>query len=784
MYREALVVGINTYQHCNHLTAPAENAEALAQGLSRNGHFRIHRLPETMANGQQIMARKVGVSVLQLKRLLVQLFQPDQAQVPEVGLFYFSGYAYQVSEGSAAGSYLVTSDSNPKRGNYGLPLQWLRQLVAESPISQHVIWLDCCHSGHSQVNLAEASVNAGQAGRSGCFISSGCDFEANWQDPDSSFSWLSKTLLKGLTRPTAGTQRVNSDRLVDYVRAQHQHDFQQPFICTYGQPIALAQPAHSPVAAAPQATLPNHCPYQGLQAFECNDIDPQYFYGREALTAQLLTKLQQNNFLALVGTVGSGKSSVLRAGVLAQLRSGHLIEQSDQWQIQIMQPGQRPLQQLAIAWAEPHNPHVERAETIRRVSKTLSQGELGLTHLVEQSLEQSAAPRVLLVIDQFEELFSLCRDRTERERFLATLLTTVDQLPEHFSLIIAMQAEALGDCLAEPYFGLADRIQQARVMVRSLAPAELEAALAKPAEQAGLSVEASLKRQILVDAERHNTPLPLIQYCFLELWRQQRDRKLQFSTYQISGRITHSLDKRATAIYRDLPPQLQATAKHIFLALVQHGPRQQFSCQAVLQHRLINAYQAASAIQEVIEVFATARLLTLQEVVQYHDHTKAIEVRIAHASLVEHWSLLNRWLAERQVGQAKPPERQITNITTTSTVRPISTLRPTSTPPKTTPKITPSLTPRRGNVTTFQPELQRQRSVRPRRRTQPPPTSRSPKPASVKRPQPQADRKPIPWRSQIRAWATGACWLLVPVLVAAAVGEYILRERQVQQHYT
>jgi energy-coupling factor transporter ATP-binding protein EcfA2 len=381
-----------------------------------------------------------------------------------------------------------------------------------------------------------------------------------------------------------------------------------------------------------------------LYPFKATAVDAQYFYGRETLTLQLVAKLAQANFLAIIGAAGSGKSSVLQAGLVHQLRSGEAIAGSEQWQIHVMHPGEHPLQQLALAWVDPNLSHGERAAACRTLSTTLAQRVTGLRDRVRTA----SAPRIVLIIDQVEEVFDLCHDSTERERFFGTLFCALDDVPDRFSLILAMRAEAMGRCLEQDYSGLADRIQAAMVLVKPLTATELEAAIRQPAERAGLTVEPMLVQQICRDRDRDNSPLPLIQYCLFELWRQQRQQTLQFSTYEICGRITHALDNRATSIYSRLSPRLQDTTKHIFLSLVHSGPSRQLTRRWVLQHRLVTAYQPEGATQEVIERFAKARLLIIEEVLQPQDYTKALAIAIAHDALLEHWSLLNRWLAEAQ----------------------------------------------------------------------------------------------------------------------------------------
>ncbi len=166
MSRDALIVGINTYEtpSLNNLQAPAEDAEAIAKLLEQYSNFNlIRRLPEAISEETQqpYVGKKLEVSFTELEDALVKLFKPEGQNIPDTALFYFSGHGIRNTKGIQEG-FLATSDVNPDVGFKGLSLQWLRRLLAESPIKQQVIWLDCCHSGEL-LNFNEA--NPGE----GCF---------------------------------------------------------------------------------------------------------------------------------------------------------------------------------------------------------------------------------------------------------------------------------------------------------------------------------------------------------------------------------------------------------------------------------------------------------------------------------------------------------------------------------------------------------------------------------------------------------------------------------------
>jgi uncharacterized caspase-like protein len=145
MSRDALIVGINTYQHLNPLTAPALDAEAIAQRLEQDGDFKkLVRLPETIQTDgvkKAVVSQTGSVSQLALEKALKQLFLPGSDQIPQTALFYFSGHGLRDEDGFDKG-YLATSDTNPKHPRSGISLRWLQWLLSESPVKQQIIWLD------------------------------------------------------------------------------------------------------------------------------------------------------------------------------------------------------------------------------------------------------------------------------------------------------------------------------------------------------------------------------------------------------------------------------------------------------------------------------------------------------------------------------------------------------------------------------------------------------------------------------------------------------------------
>ena len=326
MSRDALVVGLNNYSHSTipNLTAPAIDGEAIATLLKQQGEFQVWRLPEAVNQGDNSLyiGQELQVSLTTLEDALIKLFKPEGKNIPDTALFYFSGHGIRKTKGITEG-FLATSDVNPDMGFNGLSLQWLRRLLQDSPIKQQIVWLDCCHSGEL-LNIKEADPGEKGYSRDRCFIAASREFEVAYEDVGETISVLTKILIKGLDPKRCPTQWITNYDLVTYIDQHLKGATQRPIYSNFGEPIKLTWRGESTQNKEinQPANSRDICPYKGLEYFDCNEEDPKYFKGRDKLTDQLIDKVRQSNFLAIIGASGSGKSSVLRAGLLHQLKLG------------------------------------------------------------------------------------------------------------------------------------------------------------------------------------------------------------------------------------------------------------------------------------------------------------------------------------------------------------------------------------------------------------------------------------------------------------------------------
>ncbi|OUL36098.1 caspase family protein [Nostoc sp. 106C] len=643
MSRDALVVGINTYSYdrLKNLTAPAQDAEAIAQLLENSGEFKVKRLPaiKDKQNNTIRVGKTTQVTLTQLEEAIVELFKPEGRNIPDTALLYFSGHGLRKNRGIQEG-YLATSDVNPDLGNWGIRWKWLRELLQESPVRQQIIWLDCCYSGEL-LNFAEADPGDRGKGRDRCFIAASREFEVAYETIDSKHSVLTQALLQGLKPRGQEDTWVTNYTLIDVIN-QRLHIFpQRPIFANSGGAINLTRTWQAPNPDS-NSVVTNICPYRGLQYFDCTEEDAKYFYGREALTDQLLEKVRVGNFLAVLGASGSGKSSVVRAGLLYQLTLGRRLSGSDTWQIRIFQPGDHPLQSLARAFLDSGLPDIERASQLAEAEELIAKGSVGLRQLIHAA----DTKRVILMVDQFEEVFTLCKDISKRQQFFECLLDALQRCGDKLCLVLTMRADFFGKC-AE-YGKLTQQIEENLVTVTPMTEEELRQAITEPAKRVGLQVEPELVNQIIVDVEVSPGSLPLLQYTLTQLWQQRTEEKLTVLVYTRLDGVRGTLQKRATEIYESLSPEEQQVAKRIFLELTQLGEGTEDTRRRVLLKNLVTAQPSKALGEQVLQKLADAKLVVTSEISDRGTGTRLAVLDIAHEALIRYWSVLRQWLDDNR----------------------------------------------------------------------------------------------------------------------------------------
>ncbi|MDJ0695568.1 caspase family protein [Mastigocoleus sp. MO_188.B34] len=441
------------------------------------------------------------------------------------------------------------------------------------------------------------------------------------------------------------------------------------------------------------------CPYKGLRAF--TETDTQYFFGRENLTQQIINQLNQQSFLAIVGASGSGKSSVARAGLIAQLRLGKQIPNSDNWWVRTLIPGVKPLENLARVLQEDsplNSPTLGDFEIFPPKFgwlgglNSISPSHLlleGIQYLGVESfvywLRSRPEPMVVLVVDQFEELFTLTTD-LEREKFLELLLGALEYAADKFKLVVTLRADFMAAGLETPK--LATLLQQSHILVPpQMHEDDYRQVIFKPAEQVGLQVEPELVEVLLQDLQHSAGDLPLLEFVLEQLWEYRSNGKLSLSAYQKQiGGISGALERKAQAVYDSLDPQGQACAKWIFLTLTQLGEGTEDTRRRVLKSDLKAKKYSPELVEKTLQKLTAAKLIVVnledsgliggsrgidqsnrgenagihQDPDAQTQHDKNVETRhvasmkqqvtveVAHEVLIRRWSTLRWWLEENR----------------------------------------------------------------------------------------------------------------------------------------
>ena len=401
-----------------------------------------------------------------------------------------------------------------------------------------------------------------------------------------------------------------------------------------GPGLRILQEALNQVLGKELPELPPHCPYKGLSYFDCDDEDYKYFYGRETLTQTLLDRVAQDNFLAIVGASGSGKSSVLRAGLLQHLKD------EGGYEIRTLVPGENPLQNLALAFVETGLNHLDRAEQQQKAKRLIQTGPEGLCALVETA----AAETVVLVVDQFEEAFTQCQDTTKRQAFFETLLGSLGTTGGKLRLIIAMRSDFIGKCFEQHYGGLARQVQSHLELVLPMTQEELRRAIEEPARQTGMVLEPGLTQAMLDDLQQAPGRLPLMQYTLTQLWYRQQNHQLMLSTYHQLGGVFGALKQRADEVYSSLTPEQQQTVKHIFMNLTHLGEGAEDTRRRVTQASLVTPQHPEVRVAEVVKHLADANLVVTDDQGEPAQGNSRATVEVAHEALIRSWPQLRKWL--------------------------------------------------------------------------------------------------------------------------------------------
>jgi WD40 repeat protein/serine/threonine protein kinase len=407
-----------------------------------------------------------------------------------------------------------------------------------------------------------------------------------------------------------------------------------------------------PVAVFVPETVEEHIepinPYKGLMAFQ--EGDASNFYGREKLVDRLYLRLlepgDEARFLAVIGPSGSGKSSVVRAGLLPMLRKN-----APRWFIVDMTPDSDPFAQLTDAILRVAvDPNFPYDEIVRRGSDGL---RTALRHALGEIKQQ-----LVLVIDQFEELFTLTQDDDVRRLFIDGLLNAIQPPDSQLRVIITLRADFLDRPLT--YSGLSELLARRVEMIPSMSPSELRRAIEKPAERAGLKLEEGLLAQMIVDASNQQNVLPLLQSALTELYdtRDKKEQQLTLYAYRSNGGLTGAIESQADRILKNyLSEDERTTAQQLFLQLVTLGEGVEDTRRRVRRSSLNTPQINQQNLEKILELFSQSRLLIFDRDLETREPT----IEIAHEAMLRHWDTLRNWIRDNR--DALRVEQQLNQLT-------------------------------------------------------------------------------------------------------------------------
>jgi uncharacterized protein YjbI with pentapeptide repeats/energy-coupling factor transporter ATP-binding protein EcfA2 len=610
MERYALVIGIGQYDGMDDLSKPGGDAIAFQQVL-KNAGWRV-----TCLNNR--------VTYDALEKALKTFLERQAAG--QDALIYFTGHGFMVEESrNEQRGYLATSNCEIDIEEEKIVSQRrafsfsdLNGLIGEARLSSLVVLLDCCHGGlFVEDGLVKQSFQA-NPDQNFCWIAACRSFQQAYARTSEPHSLFTGALLKSLAEGRAENGEVTVLSVFRYIDAAFKRlALQEPIYIGAGRDIPLIC-----YKQAVAATVSGVNPYQGLDAFTA--ATKQFFFGRDSVVDDLVIKVQQCGFVPLIGASGSGKSSVARAGLIPRLEDLG-------WRIlKPMTPGTDPvrtLQELLDRELPPEDYYV-------------------LPEPVEDA-------KILLVVDQFEELFALCRDKKERSQFIQNLLNLwVGHL--RLNVVVTMRADFVEACLADK--GLTQAIRSDAVWLGPMTGADLEAAIEQPAIVQGATMQPKLLAQILQDVATEENCLPLLEFALFELWVGKAESELTLASYRKLGGMAGALNDHANGIYKQLAVQKREHwVKRVMLRLVRTGEGPEDTRQRQRKSDLLDMGKDVGekdAIESVIKTLVDGRLLASYRVdvngQVIRDGRDVIDgqdvIDLSHETLMRYWQKLANWL--------------------------------------------------------------------------------------------------------------------------------------------
>jgi formylglycine-generating enzyme required for sulfatase activity len=625
MAKVALVIGVARYANFNNLEKTVKDAGAIAEILEREGNYVIEPLPRKLdANNESRYEFDADPKKeVKYKDLLskIKYFLVEQAKGKDA-LIYFAGHGFVAKNDADDDIGFFAATDSSKDGQNGLSFDIFTKLVAKSELKSLVVLLDCCHAG----NLLERSQYQGMQkvfNDKNYYLMAACRGAERARE-GKEHGIFTAGILNVLQAKIKEGERIDLDLLFSEVSKQLQQSGQEVIRTAGGGAIALIEKARGNIAPV----VNENCPYVGLQAFDRNTA--KYFCGRDRQIDLLLQKIEASRFVPVIGASGSGKSSLVKAGLIPALaKQGWCI-------LPPIKPWTDPLAILKKALVEQF---YKLPREIQKVYVKLENE--GLNAILPEG-----SPRVLLVVDQFEELFTVCTNEDDRQKFIRLLAEGADR-EGRLTIATTMRADFVEQALQYP--DLAKLIQRDRAFwLVPLEPSELREAIAEPARMQGYELTEGLLEVICQDVETEKNSLPLLEFALTELWerRDRQNHRLTLTAYAEMGKLRGALDRHAKRLYEELSSDLERDwARRLFLQLVRTGQDVRDTRQRQAKQFLLGmaaSEEDREAITNLLEIFAgeEGRLLTMGE------ENNAAFVDLAHEALMDGWQMFKEWRSQ------------------------------------------------------------------------------------------------------------------------------------------
>lgn len=558
-------------------------------------------------------------------------------------LFYYVGHGLVDDRNQL---HLATRDTVHHRHRLEfktLPYSAVSRALRCSPARTIIVVLDCCFAGRAYDVFGPATKDAFDLAESGGMYvlaaASANDLAlAPTGRPHTAFSGELITLLRhgAATEPQELTlegayrhlRRVlplgGSPAPVRHLRGQA------------GEVVLTSNEAHVPAPGrpvpAPVPVTEERCPYRGLDPFTVDDA--AFYFGRARLVGELLDRLAEwsadGKPIAVLGRSGVGKSSLLRAGLLPAVMDGELrVPDAHTWPRLVITPGERPLDTLATRLTTLID---ATTDTIRNRLAADPDGLAGILRGLWPT------GRLLLVVDQLEELFTLCGDPDQRRRFVQAICTAAHERTA--LVVLGIRADFYGSCLAYPQ--LAEVLARRQVTVAPMTEDEMREAIERPAKQVGLGLEPGLSSRVLRDlgVGRRDFAvgvLPLLSYALLLTWQRRRDRTLTVLGYEATGGVWDAVTQAADDVYRRLDEAGRQAMRVMLLRMVNLNEDAEDTRRRVDLDALAREFPAVARAREAL---AAARLITVD----------GDTAQISHEALLHAWPTLRGWIDTDRAG--------------------------------------------------------------------------------------------------------------------------------------